>query len=610
MFVARRRALPGGACGKKGPSREYLAVLVRRAFAIIAAVACYAAVAPGGAGAAVVAACGLPDTKPLWIEYAEGSVGFRDTVFAKPGIIAATSGSAVPAALRNAGAQTVYWHMKLGAIVGTTTAPADPATIDAAAQKLFDQATASSTCATPLIALNELNGASTTTPWTTTNAQYRANVLELMRGLASRGARPFLLVNSTPYTGGEAADWWRQTAQAGDIVPEVYFNAPAITKQGVILGSRRMRTALRSAVAAYTAIGIPVAKLGFVLGFQSGPGAGGREGLQPSSAWFEFVKLYTLAAKRVATEFGVATVWTWGWGTFNVVGADPDKQAAACVYLWTRDQSLCDGPAAAGADFQQSLTEGQIALPPGVQCSLDGKAMRQTDLSRLTAVTHDRDVAFTILFGRLVESRPGGVSADRVRQAEQAIVDGSFGGSRSAYNAALAKAGANIYVARAAIADELLRAQAEATVHAAAPTGGQIQAFYAAYQNTLVRQFKVQPAAPWLGNRTFGFALAAAAPAALFRLPSAVASPFTTGLGSYTVTPLDQALPLGALPLDQARPAIRTALLSFARSQGYEDAARKRSESALNRTICLRDDLPDPAVVSVSTYLPFLALSS
>ncbi len=585
-------------------------MVVKRAFVITAAVLCHVALAPSVASAAVGDQCGLPDTKPLWIDYSEGSVDFRDAVFGKAGIIAATSGSAVPLALRNAGAQTVYWHMKLGAIVGTTTAPADPATIPAAAQKLFEQAVASTTCTTPLIALNELNGASTTTPWTTTNSQYRANVLELMRQLASRGARAFLLVNSTPYTAGEAADWWRQAAQAGDIVPEVYFNAPAITKQGVILGSRRMRMALRAAVAAYTAIGIPVAKLGFVLGFQSGPGAGGREGLQPSSAWFDFAKLYTLAAKRVASEFGVATVWTWGWGTFNAAGADPDKQAAACVYLWTRDPALCDGPVAAGADFRQSITEGQIALPTGVQCSLDGKTMRQTDLSRMTAVTHDRDVAFTILFGRLVESRPGAVLADRVVQAEQAIVDGSFGGSRTAYNAALAKAGANAYVARAAIADELLRAQAEATARVAAPTGGQIEAFYAAYQDTLVRRFNVQPAAPWLGNRTSGFALAAAAPAALFRLPSAVSSPFTTGLGSYTVTPLDQALPLGAVPLDQAWPAIRTALVTFARSQAYEDAARKRSESALNRTICLRDDLPDPAAVSVSTYLPFLALSS
>jgi hypothetical protein len=554
------------------------------------------------------AQCGLPDTRPLWIDYAEGSVTFRDATFGRPGIIAATSGTAVPAALRSEGAQTVYWQMKLGAIVGTTTAPADPATIDAAAQKLVAAAAASSGCATPLIALNELNGASTTTPWTTTNAQYRANVLALMQGLASRGARPFLLVNSTPYTGGDAVDWWRQVAQAGDIVPEVYFNAPAMMKQGVILGSRRMRIALRAAVAAYTAIGIPVAKLGFVLGFQSGPGAGGREGLQPSSAWFEFTKLYTLAAKRVAAEFGVATVWSWGWGTFNTAGADPDKPAAACVYLWTRDPGLCDGPGAAGPDFEPSLTEGQIDLPTGVQCSLDGRTMRQTDLSRLTAVTHDRDVAFSILFGRLVTGVQTTAGAAAVRQAEQAIVDGVFGGSRAAYNAALAKAGANPYVARAAIADELLRAQAEAAISVPAPPDVQIQAFYGAYQDALIRQFRVQPAAPWLGNRTSGFALAAAAPAALFQLPSAVASPFATGLGSYTVTPLDAALPLGAVPLSAARPAIRTALLSFARTQAYEDAARKREVSALNRTICLRDDLPYPAVVSVSTYLPFLAL--
>jgi len=557
---------------------------------------------------AEAAACGLPDTTPLWIDFADGSVTFRDPVFGKPGVIAASAGTAVPAALRTEGAQTVYWQMKLGALVGTTTAPADPTTVAGAAQKLFDQAVASSGCPTPLIALNELNGASTTTPWTTTNAQYRANVLELMRQLAGRGARPFLLVNSAPYTGGEAADWWRQVSQVGDIVPEVYFNAPVVMRQGVILGSRRMRTVLRASIAAYTAIGIPVAKLGFVLGFQSGPGAGGREGLQPSSNWFEFTKLYTLAAKRIAAEFGVATVWTWGWGTFSVAGADADKQAAPCVYLWTRDQSLCDGPALAGADFPASLTEGQIALPQGVQCRLDGKSMLQTDLSRLAAVTHDRDVAFTILFGRLVSTGLVGVPAGRIRQAEQAIVDGRFAGSRSAYNAALAKAGANAHVARAAIADELQRAQAEAAMRVPAPSGAQIQSFYAAYPDTLVRQFKVKPAAPWLGNRTSGFALAPAAPAGLFRLPSAVASPFTVGLGSYTVTPLDRALPLGALPLDAAWAAIRTALRSFARTQAYEDAARKRYESALNRTICLRDDLPDPAVLEVSTYLPFLAL--
>ena len=176
-------------------------------------------------------------------------------------------------------------------------------------------------------------------------------------------------------------------------------------------------------------------------------------------------------------------------------------------------------------------------------------------------------------------------------EAIQAIVDGVFGGSRAAYNAALAKAGANTFVARAAVADELLRAQIEGALQVPAPTDPQIRLFYGAYASVLIRPFKVAPAAPWLGNRRAGFALAASAPAALFRLPSAVASPFTTGLGSFTVTPTDEALPLGAVPLEAARPAIRTTLLSFARTQAYEDAARKRAESALTgrpacATIC------------------------
>ena len=48
-------------------------------------------------------------------------------------------------------------------------------------------AAASSGCETPYIALNELNGASTTTPWTATNARYRQNVLDLLRALQAAG---------------------------------------------------------------------------------------------------------------------------------------------------------------------------------------------------------------------------------------------------------------------------------------------------------------------------------------------------------------------------------------------------------------------------------------
>ena len=217
----------------------------------------------------------------------KGRSASGSAAFGKPGIVAATSGTAVPRAAPAAGAQTVYWHMKLGALVGTTTAPADPATITASVDKLFANAVASSGCETPYIALNELNGASTTTPWTATNSRYRQNILDVLRALQAKGARPFLLVSSFPYTGGDAAGWWREAAQVADIVPEVYFNAPAVMRQGVILGSAGgCGTTLRNAIAAYTAIGIPVSKLGVVLGFQSGPGAGGREGLQPSEQWF------------------------------------------------------------------------------------------------------------------------------------------------------------------------------------------------------------------------------------------------------------------------------------------------------------------------------------
>ena len=75
----------------------------------------------------------------------------------------------------------------------------------------------------------------------------------------------------------------------------------------------------------------------------------------------------------------------------------------------------------------------------------------------MTAITHDRAVAFTILYDRLVERALGSIPADRITQAIEAIVAGVFAGSRPAYNAALARAGANTVVARAAVADELLR---------------------------------------------------------------------------------------------------------------------------------------------------------
>src|SRR6476646_7028718 len=383
--------------------------------------------------------CGLPQQQPLWVDYADGMVPFWSSIFARPGVVGAASNFIVPPQLRAKGAKTIYFDLYLQNRVGTPSKPADATVVDARADKLFDTAAASSGCATPLIALNELAGANLPTPWTPTTAQYRANVLELVQRLAERGARPFLLLPKRPYTHDEAADeWWRQAAQSADLVPEVYFSGPSVAKQGAVLGSRRLRGVMRTRMEDLIQIGIPTSRIGMMLQFSSTQGAGGREGLQPLGKWLDVVKWEALAAKQVAYELHVPTIWSWGWASFNPSGNDPDKPIVACTYLWTRDHSLCDAPALAGAQLDQSLDVG-ATLPAGTICLLGKTKVKATDLAAMTRVTGDRDVAFSAGFEHTVL-----VSASRVHTATVAATDGGvvldrFHGARSAYLAALAK---------------------------------------------------------------------------------------------------------------------------------------------------------------------------
>src|SRR5919201_1505509 len=228
--------------------------------------------------------CGLPSSNPLWIETGLQPTAELLKIFQRPGLILGTSATATdrrfPAQLRAAGVRTIYFDLYLNKRVGTPTAPADPATIVDKANKLFDHAAATTGCPTPYIGLNELFGAQTTTPWSVTNAQYRSNVLTFLRTLAARGAHPYLLLSQRPYTGGEAAEWWRQAAQVSDLIREVYFPAPAIWKQGVVLANRYLRTSFRTAVTDVTSMGISASRVGIMLGFQTTPGLGGREKLE------------------------------------------------------------------------------------------------------------------------------------------------------------------------------------------------------------------------------------------------------------------------------------------------------------------------------------------
>jgi hypothetical protein len=568
--------------------------------ALLAAIAAFAA-APHRAAADT---CGIPDKGTLWIDFADGSVPFWQ-LFARPGVIAAAANFIYPPQLRALGAKTVYWDMNFRLRVGTPLQPYDPAVVINRANRLYSTAVLSSGCTRPLIAENELNGSRTVTPWTASNAQYRRNVLIYVQTLSALGARPVLLTGE-PFTGDTAGDWWREVSQYADIVRESYFAAPRIAKQGAVAGSRSLRTMFRRQVSAFTEAGLPTSRLGLMLGFQTTPGFGGRERAS-RRAWLEVTKLQTLAARQVAKEAGLRSVWSWGWGVWSKGESDPDKPAAACVYLWTRNPKLCNGPAMAGSRFNTSRTEGQLVFRAGTRCTLYGRPITESSIRALTPVTGDADVAFTAAFARAVTSTTVKLKAKQIADAERAVVAARFGGSFSRYRAALAKAHAGLGAARGVMADELRRMAIESGLRVAPPSGADVREYYTTYGDTRARLVQTKGRAPWLGNRSRGFALEASAPPQVFSIPQGRWRKIRTMRGTYQVRALDAPVPLGAIPFGLARPAVVSALRALAQADRYDAWLLARERVLDEQALCRRDVQPEVGLVPLTDYLPFLA---
>lgn len=555
--------------------------------------------------------CGIGRQQTVWAEYGWPSLL---PILAKPGtLLAVTTQYRVrdyAAAARARGAATFAFDLKLPHRVGTPNKPADPSTIDAAAAEQYAKAVVrTGGCKTPLIVENELFGAGTPTPWGASTAQYRANILAFLQGLAARGAHPVLLVSKPPYTGSsDAVAWWRAVAKVADLAREVYPPATRIWPLGATLGSRLLRQSYRNAIADFTSMGIPANRLGLVLSFLSHRGVGGRNGLEPASAWYQVVKWEALSVKHVAREVGLGSVFSWGWQEWNRREIDPDKPKAACVWLWAREQKLCDAPRMLGKSFNRSLTAGQIQLTHGTVCSIEGVgSIGGAAVASLEAMTGDRDAALSALFERAVEAAHRQVKPDAVLAAQREVVRDSFHGSRSAYLAALRQAHATPGIALSVLGDELRRARLEQLRFAPKPTAGAVAAFYADYPDLLVRRVHVSPSPPWLGRRT-GYAVSEAAPDRLFSLPAGRSTRLSTLLGTYAVRPLEPAQPLGALPLSAVRPGIVAALRGFERAQSFERWTIRQQNHALGRTICLRDQLPQPVAIDLTEYLPFLRI--
>ena len=381
----------------------YLSNAVKALLTAALGAACAAVLLAVPATSSAAISCGVPEAQPVWIDFADGSVSFWRERFARPGIVVATGGTGVAGEARAAGAASVHWDMYLRKRVGTPSDPTDPTTIEKRADSLFDYAVSTSGCQQPLIALNELWGASLPMPLTPTAERYRSNVLRFVSRLAERGGRPALLVSSEPNTAGEAAAWWRSVAQVSDLVLESYSNANVIWRDGAVRGSRRLRTRYRSSAAKLFAVGVPASRVGLMIGFQTGAGAGGREGLQPRSRWFDVAKWQGFAAKQVAKELRLSHVWSWGWAQRNERSNDPDKTYAACVWLWARDPGLCDAPGILGDELDADRRAGQIDLPAGVRCVYAGRPLTAGNVASLARVTGDRELALTALVVRAVE---------------------------------------------------------------------------------------------------------------------------------------------------------------------------------------------------------------
>jgi len=578
---------------------------VSRAFLAVGALVASFAVWPAPGQAAL--SCGLTEAQPTWIDFADGSVSFWQERFARPGVVVATGGPDLAAGARAAGAGTVHWDMYLRKRVGTPSEPADAALIEKRADSLFEYAVTVSGCPTPLLALNELWGASLPTPLTPTAERYRANVLRFVTRLRERGARPALLVSSEPFTGGDAAAWWKSVAAVSDLVLENYANANLIWREGPVDGSRRLRIRHRQSAAKLLALGVPPARIGIMIGFQTGAGSGGREGLRPRSRWFSVAKWHTLAVKQVAKELDLAHVWSWGWAQRDERSNDPDKTYAACVWLWARDSSLCDAPAVLGREFDADTKTGQLGLPSGARCMYGSTPLRAASVAALAKMTQDREFALTALVARAIERERTRVSPSDALALERRVVGARFGGSAVAYRSALVDAGASVAVARGILGDELRWQEIVERLSFERISSVDAARFRATFAPVLAREVTVSPAPSWLPEGR-GVALATSAPDAVFRLTTGRRSTIRTVEGTLVVEAHEDVTALGALSADRARVAVTRELRAERRADAYSAWTIRMQKAAESKLVCERDRLPQLGVVGLTAFTPFLSL--
>jgi hypothetical protein len=155
-------------------------------------------------------------------------------------------------------------------------------------------------------------------------------------------------------------------------------------------------------------------------------------------------------------------------------------------------------------------------------------------------------------------------------------------------------------VVRAILQDDVRRAWIRERLHVGGVSARAVQAFQATYAETRARLVQVSEPVPWLGDRDQGYALEANAPPEVFSLTRR--AHVNTPDGVVTVTPLEDTLPLGAVPPEVARTSIVAALRTFAQADAYRRWLAIAEAPLLDTAICARDELPATGEVDLSPY--------
>jgi hypothetical protein len=216
----------------------------------------------------------------------------------------------------------------------------------------------------------------------------------------------------------------------------------------------------------------------------------------------------------------------------------------------------------------------------------------------------DSDIARSVVLERLVLQQEVELDARAVLAAELSFADDRFGGLPG-YLAALNRIQLSRTAARGLLLDELRRDALRARFRPPAPGAAAITEFHRTYAGLQARLVETARPVEWLGGRNRGLALETFAPTRIFALTRR--GRVRTIRGLIEVRPLGDTVYLGTIPLADARPAIESSLDRFARVVVYESWLANAQERALAEAVCVGDELPAPAALTLDDLLPFTA---